>query len=194
MSTATKSPAARQTLAAQLDRLDAILDGLAEAIPAAVADAVRAAVAQAVREAVQAALSEVLATPTLLNRLREGGDSMPAADPAPLLGQVRQPRRPPVRVHALLTEARQFGTRLRTTAGERLGASRVWAGRQYDRFRPWRKPTLAALGIAATVSILGYALGPVAASILSGASAFGLSVTAAALVTAVKRPNAEATS
>ena len=195
MSTATKSPATRQTLAAQLDRFDGILDGLAEAIPAAVADAVRAAVAQAVREAVQAALAEVLANPALRGVAFKAADCKavdptPAAGPAPLPGQ----HRPVVRLRAVLAEARRHGTQLRAAAGERIGAVRAWAGRQFDRIRPWRKPVLAAAGIAATVGILGYVLGPVAAAVLSGASAFGLSVTAIALAAAIKRPAADATS
>ena len=193
MSTATKTPATRQTLAAQLDRLDGILDGLAEAIPAAVADAVRAAVAQAIREAVRTALAEVLTTPALLDHVREAADPTPAAGPAPLLNPVRQPRRSAVHLQTLVAKARRHGTRLRAAAGARLGAVRAWAGRQYARLRPWRRPVLAAAGIAAAVSLLGYALGPVAASLLSGASAFGLSVTVAALATAVRRPEPEAT-
>jgi hypothetical protein len=52
---------AKKTLAFQLDRLDSILDGLAEALNDAVADAVRKTLYDAAREAVQLALKEALA-------------------------------------------------------------------------------------------------------------------------------------
>lgn len=48
----------KKTLAFQLDRLDSILDGLAEALNGAVADAVKATVGEAAREAVKVALEE----------------------------------------------------------------------------------------------------------------------------------------
>src|SRR5262245_11044109 len=65
----------RKTLSSQIDRLDGILDGLAEALDGAVADAVRDAVGQAVREAVEATVREVLASPALLRprRVRAAG-------------------------------------------------------------------------------------------------------------------------
>ena len=51
----------KKSLASQLDRLDTILDGLAEALNGAVADAVKATVGEAAREAVNVALDEALA-------------------------------------------------------------------------------------------------------------------------------------
>ena len=62
-------PRARKTLASQLDRLDQILDGLAEALDESVAAAVQEAVGVAVKEAVQAVLAEVLTNPEVLARL-----------------------------------------------------------------------------------------------------------------------------
>jgi len=50
----------KKSLAHQLDRLDVILDGLAEALNGAISDAVRQAVGQATREAVQMAMAETL--------------------------------------------------------------------------------------------------------------------------------------
>jgi len=55
----------RTSLASQIDRLDSILDGLAEAINETVVAAVQEAVGRAVREAVQATLAEVLRNPQL---------------------------------------------------------------------------------------------------------------------------------
>jgi hypothetical protein len=56
----------RKSLASQIDRLDGILDGLADALNESVAEAVREVVGQAVREAVQATVREVLSSPELL--------------------------------------------------------------------------------------------------------------------------------
>jgi hypothetical protein len=64
MSTATSTSLngrMKKTLAFQLDRLDTILDGLAEALNGAVADAVKATVGDAAKEAVKVALDEALA-------------------------------------------------------------------------------------------------------------------------------------
>jgi hypothetical protein len=57
------------SLSEQIQRLDSILDGLAENLNAAVADAVKAAVAVAVKEAVEAVLTEVLTNPQIMRRL-----------------------------------------------------------------------------------------------------------------------------
>jgi hypothetical protein len=72
---ATANGRQRKTLAHQLDRLDAVLDGLGDGLNAAIADAVRAAV----REAVQAAVAEVLANPAVSARLQAA--AAPAAKP-----------------------------------------------------------------------------------------------------------------
>src|SRR5262249_36173607 len=60
---------ARKSLAEQIDRLDNILDGLAEALNESVAAAVQQAVGEAVAVAVQAAVVEVLTNPQLQKRL-----------------------------------------------------------------------------------------------------------------------------
>ena len=73
--------AARKSLADQIDRLDGILDGLAEALNESIADAVKGVLAQAVRDAVQAAVVEVLAAPELLRAALER--HAPPAVPAP---------------------------------------------------------------------------------------------------------------
>src|SRR5437764_13100952 len=61
---------ARKTLADRFDRLDRVLDGLAEGLNEAVAQEVQRAVGLAVREAVQAAVAEVLSNPDLAARLQ----------------------------------------------------------------------------------------------------------------------------
>src|SRR5262245_614319 len=64
---------ARKSLAEQIDRLDNILDGLAEALNESVAAAVQQAVGEAVAVAVQAAVVEVLTNPQLQKRLHPAG-------------------------------------------------------------------------------------------------------------------------
>jgi len=65
----------RKTLAAQIDRLDAMLDNLSEGINDTVVTAVQEAVGQAVRQAVQTAITEVLTNEELQKRLRPAEDS-----------------------------------------------------------------------------------------------------------------------
>jgi hypothetical protein len=71
--TTTLNAGARKTLASQLDRLDTILDGLAdnlnEAVAVAAADSMKEVVNVAVQEAVHAALVEVLSNAELRKRL-----------------------------------------------------------------------------------------------------------------------------
>ena len=68
MTTATTSNGRppRKSLSDQIEKLDGILDMMAEAIPQVVADSVRQAVGDAVRQAVEASVREALANPTLL--------------------------------------------------------------------------------------------------------------------------------
>ena len=61
----------RKSLNDQLDRFDAMLDGLSEAIPQVIAESVREAVAEAVRQAVEASIREVLSRPELLRAALE---------------------------------------------------------------------------------------------------------------------------
>src|SRR5262245_15478729 len=73
MSTTTLNNGVRKTLASQLDRLDAILDGLAENLNEAVAmaatNSVKEIVNVAVQEAVRAALVEILTNTEVQKRL-----------------------------------------------------------------------------------------------------------------------------
>src|SRR5215467_12056445 len=73
MSTTTLNNSVRKTLASQLDRLDTILDGLAEnlneAVAMAAANSVKEIVNVAVQEAVRAALVEILTNAEVQKRL-----------------------------------------------------------------------------------------------------------------------------
>src|SRR5262245_50339073 len=83
MSTATANGPARKSLGEQIDRLDRMLDGLAEGLN----DMIVTAVEQAVTAATQAAVAEVLTNPTLQRRLHEG--VCLGARPNPLAAAVR---------------------------------------------------------------------------------------------------------
>jgi hypothetical protein len=81
MATTTLNNGPRKTLASQLDRLDTILDGLAdnlnEAVALAAADSLKEVVNVAVQEAVHAALVEVLSNAELRKRLANPADGWP---------------------------------------------------------------------------------------------------------------------
>src|SRR4051812_30124658 len=72
----------RPTLSEQIQRLDTILDGLADNLNEAVAAAVKEAVGMAVKEAIQAVLNEVLSNPELLAKLRP--EPVVKSEPAPV--------------------------------------------------------------------------------------------------------------
>jgi hypothetical protein len=67
----------RRTLASQIDRLDAILDGLGDALHQAMVAAVQPAVATAVREGVQGAFTELVTNPDVLALFRMMGEPNP---------------------------------------------------------------------------------------------------------------------
>ena len=95
MSPTTTNPNGQQrkTLAAQIDRLDSMLDNLAEGINDTVVDAVKAAIAQAVREAVHTAVKEVLTNPVLQQSLRSAAAPAREAAVSRKSGVVRGIRR-----------------------------------------------------------------------------------------------------
>ncbi len=76
------SPTQRKTLAAQLDRLDTIIDAIDRVLPEVVADAVKQAVGAAVQQTVETVLAEVLSRPELLRALA-GQPQAPVAAVAP---------------------------------------------------------------------------------------------------------------
>jgi hypothetical protein len=94
MATTNTNGRDRKSLAEQIDRLDRILDGLAEALNEAVASAVKEAVGAAVKEVVQAILEEVLTNPAVVDRLRgaatPGDQAQTEAPNTRLLGRLRQ--------------------------------------------------------------------------------------------------------
>jgi len=73
----------RKNLATQLDRLDRILDGLADSLSAAVSDCVREAVTVVVKQAI----TDVLTNPELCKRLHEVHDVTAPANPKNSFGR-----------------------------------------------------------------------------------------------------------
>jgi hypothetical protein len=176
----------RKSLAQQLDRLDGIIDALAEGLNEAVADAVRQAVTAPVQQSVEAVLREVLSRPELLRALA-GHPAVPVAQvattvEAPVSGP-SLPRRvcswlwnkvtwtasslwdmaaQKALVLALLAvllfhKARQSGER----AGSALWAGVCWVGQH---------PLVVLLAVA-TGLVLGvgaYLTGPLVASVVTG--------------------------
>jgi hypothetical protein len=183
----------RKSLASQIDRLDMILDGLAEALNESVADAVKEVVGQVVREAVECTIREVLASPDLL---RAALSRHAALDPQP--APVQEPKGQTLR--GLLQRVRDAcdkGRQMAGLAGKKLGRALFWGlhklqqgcasvgyhckhvtcrcasslrclgtvGRQMWRFR--RSCTIA-LSVGVLSGVGSYLAGPLIASVASG--------------------------
>jgi hypothetical protein len=127
----------RKSLAEQIDRLDAILDGLSNALEGAVATVVREAAGRAVKEAVQAVLAEALTNPAFRERALHVD-----SPPAPRADSLSVPR-PPARLAtwvgararscvqaclAGLHRARDTAVRVSLWVGSRLQAALLAAG------------------------------------------------------------------
>src|SRR5262245_5280802 len=157
---------ARKSLSEQIDRLDSVLDGLADNLNAAVADAVRDAVGGAVREAVQATLLELLAHPEIKSLLQTATASfVTPPPPKPPSGDGED--RPGLR--------------------DRLGAAGAWAGpharaagQACSRGARWLKAgllgvwqlrtcLLTAVGLGAAVGLSAYFAGPWLSALAGGA-------------------------
>jgi hypothetical protein len=146
MTTTTTNPngRTRKSLGEQLDRLDAILDGLSEALQGAVAAAVTQAVGVAVKEAVQAVLAEALTNPALRERAMAA-----ASPPAPRADSPSVPR-PPARL------ATWLGSRARSCVQACL-AGLCWARDTAVRVSLWARSRLRAALLAAGAVAAGVA-------------------------------------
>src|SRR5260370_8625039 len=114
--TLTQNGKERKSLAEQIDRLDGILDGLANSLNEAVAGAVREATTSAIRQA----LVEVLSNPDVLSLIGSAArlHAPPSPEASPAAAQSDQPG-----------------------LGQRLGA---WAGAQGQAPRSPPRPAAAA--------------------------------------------------
>jgi hypothetical protein len=157
----------RKSLAEQIDRLDAILTGLADALNKSVAAAVTAAVAQAVREAVQAVLTDVLTNPELLQLLHgaAAGAAVPAAA-GPGLGACL--RRAGGRVAEGARAARDGCASLWGRAWQGLGA----LGPGLALVHRHRRRVLAATGVGVAAGVVAYLAGPLLSAALSALAGF----------------------
>jgi hypothetical protein len=146
---------ARKSLAEQIDRLDAVLDGLGEGLNEAVADAVKEAVGAAVQTAVQAVLREVLGSPEVQARLRAPAPTAPPPAPKARWKEYAA---------ALGTAVVVWWAAARAECRKRLGQVRSWVAGAVERMRGlgrFKYHLLVALGVAAAATATASWTGPV---------------------------------
>jgi hypothetical protein len=201
MTSATSANGAqRKSLAEQIDRLDLILDGLADALNESVADAVKDVVGRVVREAVEATIREVLGSPELLRAaLHRHAEPAPQPQPTPN----SEPKRRSLK--DLLKAARACVTEGASQAATGVYRASAWAlgrlkrvcvqtarGVKQVTFRctgvlsglavlggqAWRlrKSCAFALGVGVLAGVAAYLAGPVLASVASGLAGAALTL------------------
>lgn len=154
----------RPSLGQQIDRLDRILDGLAEAIPATVADSIKQSVAVAVGEAVRATILEIAASPELIAQLRQAPAPEPEKKPQTVVG----------RIGAFVGGAwNRLVSKCKAAGGAIMGTSRKVGGAVDELNRVWslRTPVLIALGVGTVFGVTVALSSPWLSGILSGISA-----------------------
>jgi hypothetical protein len=174
---ATTNGQIRKSLAEQIDRLDHILDGLAQALNESVAAAVKDAVTLAVQEAIQGILAEVLANPDVLARLR-GLVSQTASAASTPVTQVAPAATKSVvgnltgKVGAWLgrgwRSVRQACASVTGGVTNTLSATK----RRWQMIRQFRFPLLAALGVGVVVGTVAYCGGPFIAAVTGWIAGF----------------------
>jgi hypothetical protein len=165
---------ARKSLAEQIDRLDGILDGLAEALNGAVADAVRGAVGAAVRDAVEEAVAAAVRA-VLLN---------PDVRAALATGAAGPPERPAGTANyaaAAAVRLRDAARAARSRAAARLHGWLRGLSRLAGAALRLRRPLGLAVGVGAAVGLGCYLAGPTVAAAVSGAAGFVASLAASDL-------------
>jgi len=153
----------RPSLSQQIDRLDRILDGLAEAIPGAVADSIRESVAVAVSEAVRATVLEIATNPELIAQFRQ----------APVQA-AKQPQAVGGRIGNVISGASRFlVAKCKAASSALTGSVRKLIGAVDSVNRVWslRTPILIALGVGTFFGVAGAIASPCLSGILSGISA-----------------------
>ena len=191
---------ARKSLSDQLDRFDAMLDGLSEAIPQVIADSVREAVAEAVRQAVEASIREVLSRPELLRAALEKH-----APTATLFVPPATPEPPPMKekvagiASRLCEKVKQAASLVKEKVTE-VCTSACQVGKQAAQIAvnaptlikaiakaAWalRKPCAIAVGVGVVCATVCYMGGQIFSSIANGAS--GAAITLSALTLPLKR-------
>ena len=199
----------RKMLATEIDRLDALLDGLADNLNEAVAMAVKDTVGQVVREAVEVAVKEVLSNPDLL-RAALGQHTPPTP---PTQSAAPRPRRRSIKeviksgwswVCAKVTQAtthvkKKLGQGLswcveklrKGYATLRNGPSRLAAcclstlatlGAASVTLWRLRRSCSIALSVGLSAGVVGYCAGPIISSVLCGLGGMALTLSSMILL------------
>jgi hypothetical protein len=173
---------AKKSLADQIDRLDSILDGLAEALQGAVAEAVTEAVGLAVKEAVKCVLAEVLSSPEFLKRLRQVAAS---SNPTPVMTAPHGPglvRRWSGRATAWALERLGDVRQAATAAANFIGRSISRAGRYVQALLPFRRQLLLSAAVGTLAGIAAYHTTPMLAAAAAWMGGFATTLTVQAAV------------
>ncbi len=175
----------RKQLSEQLDRLDIILDGLADALNQSVADAVRDVVGAVVKDAVQTTIREVLGSPDLLRAALAKHGQLPHEQPA----QVPQRRT----LGGALKSLCQKGREAASATGKALGSAWSWALHKLSAVTAATKTAIAlacmcprtsvaALGAGVVTGVAVYYAGPLVAGVLCGLGSAAATTAGIALV------------
>jgi len=204
MTTTTTNPNGRirKTLASQLDRLDDILDTLANGLNEAVTTTVRDAVSDAVRDAVKLAIIEIVTSPELQELLRATQPQMTEPIEVPVATLVKPGIGERLWGAMKCTGKKIAGMMGWTCNRVRNGLSSCWTALKQLTLKvsrrvvtmakgtwnllsfagsfAWllRKPLLLGIGIGTLIGVGCYLAGPLVASTFSGIAGFTGSVVA----------------
>ena len=179
---ATTNGQIRKSLAEQIDRLDHILDGLAQALNESVAAAVKDAVTLAVQEAIQGILAEVLANPDVLARLRGLVSQTVPATSTPVVQTAPAAKTSWLgKVAAKVSSWCGLGWRsVRNACGSLVGAvtnALSTAKHRWQLVRQFRVPLLTAVVVGAVAGVGAYCGGPYVAALAGWIAGFTTTLT-----------------
>ena len=163
----------RRSLSQELDRLDKMLDGLAEAIPAVAANSVKEAMTTAVAEAFRATMMEIVANPEIIALLRDAhtarvSNDAPAPVKVPLHQQIRKATSS-VWKHALAGVRMASG--FVVSPVHTVVRCTITGYRQINMIWCLRKPILVALGVGVVIGVVAYASAPWLSAMIAGCGA-----------------------
>jgi len=151
----------RRTLNDSITRLDEMIDGLSEAIPATIRDTLKDAIAESIAEGVKVAVVQVLS-----NR-----DLQEALQPKPRRGLLRE------KLHDSIQRARNAVSRWVKYALSPFMAIPRRLGQRFRSVYAFRKPLLIALGIGTVVGFVAAWTPPWFAATISGIGSAAISLT-----------------
>jgi VIT1/CCC1 family predicted Fe2+/Mn2+ transporter len=172
----------RPQLADSISRLDSILEGLSDAIPATVAESIQQALATAVKDAVQVALNEALNNADVIAALAARLPvQVPVAESVvierPAQVEQAQPTKPSA-MKAWLGWLRAGWNNAVQWTGGRISAGMLWCRGLLAKLRAgceaaWQVRGTVGVGLAAGVliGVVAYYFGPLFASVLCGLAA-----------------------